>query len=193
MGLASQRVNSATVYPRITKFCRDIHAKKSKATPDTTSPATSGRQLSKFEKRQKILRLIALDWISPEQFLRGSWNFTHLSGTIGLTNLPDMTSIAPSSRLPNAIQYCKKVGKTLRPAKSRIIQPLFRIESPNFIRTSTPTQFTTTSNMTSSTTCYQHFSQFEKQPKMQPPTGFFCVCIITCQVHRHTRTHRYMH
>ena len=50
--------------------------------------------------------------ISPEQFKRGSRNFTRLSGTAGPTDLPDMTSLAAFSRLQNAIKYCTTVRKT---------------------------------------------------------------------------------
>ena len=52
--------------------------------------------------------------ISREQFNRRSRNFTYLSGTIGPTNLRDMTSLAVSDRLQNAIEYCSTVwGKFL--------------------------------------------------------------------------------
>ena len=47
-------------------------------------------------------------------------NCTHLSGTIGLTNLPDMTSLAASGRLQNAtIKYCANVRKP-GPAGQRV-------------------------------------------------------------------------
>ena len=35
-----------------------------------------------------------------------------MAGTIGLKNIPDMTSLAASGRLQNAIKYCTKVLKT---------------------------------------------------------------------------------
>ena len=54
--------------------------------------------------------------ISPERFKRRSRNFTPLSETIGLTNLPDMTSLEAtyltSGKLHNAIKYCTNVRKT---------------------------------------------------------------------------------
>ena len=40
-----------------------------------------------------------LSGISRERFKQGSRNFTHLSKTIGLAKLPDMTSLAASGRL----------------------------------------------------------------------------------------------
>ena len=50
--------------------------------------------------------------ISGERFKRWSRNFTRLSGTACLINLPDMTSRAASNRLQNGIKYCKKVRIT---------------------------------------------------------------------------------
>ena len=47
----------------------------------------------------------------------GSQNGTRLLGTIGLTNLLDLTSLAASGRLQNAIKYCTKVTKRVPPAK----------------------------------------------------------------------------
>ena len=47
-------------------------------------------------------------------------------------SLPDMTSLAASGRLQNAIKYCTKVRKCVQPAKGRIIQSTFNVESPNF-------------------------------------------------------------
>ena len=38
--------------------------------------------------------------------------FYALSATVNLTNLPDMTSLAASGRLQNAIKYCTKVPYT---------------------------------------------------------------------------------
>ena len=38
--------------------------------------------------------------------------FTCLSGTVDLTDLPDMTSLAVSGRLQNATKYCTKLLKT---------------------------------------------------------------------------------
>ena len=61
--------------------------------------------------------------ISWERFMtimRGPPNFKCLSGPIGFTNLPDMTSLATSGRLQNAINYCTKVRKscTVHPSRS---------------------------------------------------------------------------
>ena len=65
---------------------------------------------------QKLLKMVppvALGRISPEQFTARIMKFyMHLLGTVGLTNLPDMTSLAVSGRLQNAIQHYTKVRKT---------------------------------------------------------------------------------
>ena len=82
----------------------------STATPDMTTLTTSGRKLS--WKLSKIWPLVVLGGICREQFKQGSPIFTHLSGTIGLTNLLDTTSLAASSQLQNAIKYCSRVRKT---------------------------------------------------------------------------------
>ena len=50
--------------------------------------------------------------ISEERFKRRSRKFTPLSGTDSLTNMPDMTSLATSGLLQNAIKYFTKVRKT---------------------------------------------------------------------------------
>ena len=47
--------------------------------------------------------------ISRERFKRESPTFTRLAGTIGPTNLPDMTSLVAPGRLQKAIKYCTKV------------------------------------------------------------------------------------
>ena len=74
-------------------FCTDIRAYP-KAIPDMTSLGTSDRNLSKYEKKPKMLPPTALSRISPERFKRGSQNYTLLSWTISPANLPyyDVTS-----------------------------------------------------------------------------------------------------
>ena len=67
----------------------------------------------------KIVENTACGGLSRERFKGGSRNFTHLSRTIGLTNLLDTTSLAASSRLQNAMKYCTKVRKT-SPAGQKI-------------------------------------------------------------------------
>ena len=52
--------------------------------------------------------------ISQELFKRGSQNFTYLLGTNSFANLLDMTSIAASGRLQNAIKYSTKMRKKSR-------------------------------------------------------------------------------
>ena len=54
---------------------------------------------------------MALGQISQEQFKRRQQNYKHLLGTIGITNLPNMMSLAASSRLQNAIKDCTQVRK----------------------------------------------------------------------------------
>ena len=64
---------------------------------------------------------MASDGISRERFKQRSRNFLHLSGTIGLISLPDVTSLAIVSRPQNqnAIKYCIKVRET-GPAGQRV-------------------------------------------------------------------------
>ena len=61
------------------------------------------------------------------KFLGKTPVFKRLSGTVGLTNLLDMTSLAASGRLQNAIKYCPKVHKTRAVGKgsynSAAVQP----------------------------------------------------------------------
>ena len=59
----------------------------------------------KCTQRTKISPPAASGGISREQKY-GSRHFTPLSRTIGLINLPQMTSLAASDRLLNAIKYC---------------------------------------------------------------------------------------
>ena len=88
-----------------------------------------------WKKLFKLPPPTAFDRISWEQSKRGSPNCTHLSGTIGLTNLLNMTWLTSSCRLQNAIKYCTKQVRL----QSRIIWPLFGVESTNFARPSKPT------------------------------------------------------
>ena len=73
-----------------------------------TSSATSGRHLSKFKKRPKMPHSTTLCQISPERFMRVSRNFTHLSGIVSPTKVPDRTKLAASGRLQNAIKSAQK-------------------------------------------------------------------------------------
>ena len=84
---------------------------------DMTSPGTSGRHLSKIEKRPKTPHSTALGRISRERFKGGSRYFTRLSGTVSNTSLPDMTLQSASGQLQNAIKYCTKVGETCSASK----------------------------------------------------------------------------
>ena len=62
---------------------------------------------------------------------------------------------------------------------SRIIWPMFNIESPNFTRTSMPTYSTATLDMTSSGTSGWHFSQVQKErPQMLSSTAFNQILVV---------------
>ena len=66
------------------------------------------------------------------QFLEnGVCTDLEILNTIGLTNLPEMTALAASSRLQNAIKYCTKVHKMIRPDKQSIIRLLFNNNNTN--------------------------------------------------------------
>ena len=79
---------SRTVWPRITTFYMDIH---------TDLLYSNNRyDVTNFFMSEVITKMpppMASVGISREQF-KGSQNFTHLSETVGLTNLPDMKSLA---------------------------------------------------------------------------------------------------
>ena len=90
----------------------------------------------------------------------------HLSGTIDLTNLSDIASLAASGRLQNAFKYCTKSAQNRsgRP-KSLIIRPVFNLESPKFAWTSIQTYYTALLDMTPPATSSQHLSTFELNAK----------------------------
>ena len=71
----------------------------------------------KAKKLSKIPRPTDPGGISRERFKQGSRTFTRLSRTIGLTNLKDMTSLSAPGWLQNAIKYCTKCVKRVRPVK----------------------------------------------------------------------------
>ena len=54
---------------------------------------------------------MALCGISQELFKLGPRNFTHLLRISGLTNMPEMTSLAASGQLQNVIKYCTELCK----------------------------------------------------------------------------------
>ena len=81
-----------------------------------TSLSTSYRKLSRKEKNVATIS----GGIGRQQFKPGSRNFTHLSGAIGHTEVPDITSLVASGRLQNAIKYCTQVRKT-GPAGERVV------------------------------------------------------------------------
>ena len=98
-----------------------------------TSPAASCRFFSKFENGPKcrILRL-CVEFLKNGLIYDHQIRRTHRGGAASPTTLPDITSLAASGRLQNATTYSIM--------KSLIIRPLFNIESPNFTRTSMPTE-----------------------------------------------------
>ena len=69
-------------------------------------PASAG-----VVRRRSSITSASLGLVSSEHFKRGSQNFTGLSWTISLTDLPDMTSLAACCRLWNTVIYCRKVRK----------------------------------------------------------------------------------
>ena len=68
-------------------------------TPDMTSLTTSSRKLSWKNCLKYSLRYRLVEFLG-ERFKQ---NFIHLSGAIGLTNLTDVTSLAASGWLQNAM------------------------------------------------------------------------------------------
>ena len=82
------------------------------AAPAMTSPSTSRRHLSKFEKTAEN----AVSDTIFVKFLQNCLSEDDKNVTLSLetvipTNLPGVTSLAASSWLPNAIKYCTKVRK----------------------------------------------------------------------------------
>ena len=78
-----------------------------------TSPAASGQQLSKFEKRPNMPHPTALGRISPDQFKRIAKFYALFFGDSEFHKLTghDITSCFQSD-MQNAITYCTKVRKT---------------------------------------------------------------------------------
>ena len=72
------------------------------------------------KKPSKMPPYTASGVISREKFMRGSPNFTRLSGTNVHKNLPDMTSLISSGRLQNAIEYWTKVMRKTGTAGQRV-------------------------------------------------------------------------
>ena len=63
------------------------------------------------QKRSKMPPATTSVGISRERFKQGSRNLSNLSGSTGCANVLDMTSVAVSGRLRNAVKYCTKVRK----------------------------------------------------------------------------------
>ena len=96
---------------------------------------------------------------------QGERNSINLSVTIGLTNLPDMTSLAASYHMQNAVIFCIKVRKRgpggIESNNSATV--LIKIKtSINFFKTSIPACSTATPDMTSPGTSGPQLSKFEK-------------------------------
>ena len=80
------------------------------ATPDITPLTTSGRKLP----RKKTVENAACDgfWWNVSRTFKAKEDHKILQTCRGLTNLLEMTSLAASGRLQNAIKYCINVRKT---------------------------------------------------------------------------------
>ena len=101
---------SRKVCPRITKFYTDIHTDPLHS--NTGMDDTNYFLLEVIAKKiSKMPHPIASDGIYAERFKQGSSDFTQLLETIGRIHALDMTLLAASGRLQNAIEYCTKVRK----------------------------------------------------------------------------------
>ena len=140
--------------------------------------------LSTSSRLSKIPPLAASGGISREQFEQGSRHFTHLLRTIDLTNLPDMTSLASSGRLQNAIKFSilhKSEQNGSDWTKSRIIRLLFNQESPRLAGTSVPIYSKALPDGTLPAASGPHLSEFEKRPKLLHATALFAFSLMQCQ------------
>ena len=105
-----------SLQPRINKIDTNIHTDvlNSHTEYDVNGyllPVSSYR--SSKNGRKCRLRRLRMEFVENGLYLvPGPPNFACLSATIGLTNLPDMMSLAASSRQQNAIKYCTKMRKT---------------------------------------------------------------------------------
>ena len=126
---------SRTFWPRITTFHWAIR----------TGPLfnLSGYDIISFFRSEVIAKKLskmplpmALGLIFTKTFKRWAWHFCTPIEDMSLTNLPDMASL---SWFRSAVKYnntAQKCVELVRSAKSRIVRPLFNVESPNFTRTS---------------------------------------------------------
>ena len=126
---------------------------------DTKSLTSSGQKLQRktFENAASD----GLGGISRERFKWGSLNFTQLSGITAPTNLPDMTSLVASGRRKLQMNTACKCIKRDQPATSRIIWPLFNVDTPDF--------------------SYFRLAFIEvkkKQPKMPPPMALGRILVV---------------
>ena len=140
-----------------------------------TSLPTTRRKLSRKSCQKSRLRQL---WVAFLQngLSKEQKDFTDLSGTMSLTNLPDMTSLSVSCRLQNATKYCTKCAKLVRPAKSRIIRLLFSVESPNSDLVYSHTGYDGTSHIFC--TSGRHLSKLEKRPNMSPSTASGRILVV---------------
>ena len=104
----SGSIISRTVWHRITKLYMTIHT-------DLLNSRT-GYDIDIYFRPEVIAKknclkchfaLLRVEFIG-KRFKQWSPSFNFLTRTIGLTNLLDMTSLAASGRLENAIKCCKK-------------------------------------------------------------------------------------
>ena len=114
---AKESNSSATVQPRINKFCMDIQA-------DLVCSQT-GYEISRYfrsafievGKTTENAAFVGIGW----NFFRTIWaritKFYTLVGTISPTNLPDMTSLSISGWLKNVLNTAQKCAKRVPPDK----------------------------------------------------------------------------
>ena len=95
---------------RIIKFYRHIQHKLLYIYSGHMTPLPVG--IYREKKLSKMTLPMAPGGISREWFKRCLQNSKELSRTIGLIQIPDMTSLAASSQLQDAIKYCIKVRRT---------------------------------------------------------------------------------
>ena len=91
----------------------------------------------------------ASDGISRERFMRGSPNFTRLSGITGTTNLLDMTSLVTSGRLQNAIKHWTKVMRKTGGQRVKIVYSRTRHEVTSYFQSAFIEVWKTAENATS--------------------------------------------
>ena len=121
-----------TVWPRITQIYPDIHIDllHSHTWYDHPNYLQSEVVANKLSKMPPLMASSGISWERFEWLPR---NFTYFSGTIGLTKLPDMTSLAASCWLQTAIKYCTKNAKNGSTKSNNSATVSCNVESPNVV------------------------------------------------------------